>query len=187
MQLLPVLRHHSFEDLKKRGGTLEIADFPATTLSTEDQLLHLCVHGAAHGWGRLFWLVDVAEIVRKGRNFDWQSFALSAKEQYAERAVGQGIVLAHLLLNSPLPKPVRALAQRDSIMQHLVKKAIQHIQKLPNELAKSSEYGRLFYYRLMSSRSAKYKLLVMLQFLFCLEDWQKLFKAAFRSKARREL
>lgn len=185
LQLLPLLRHHTFEALERRGSTLEIGGHPVTTLSTEDQLLHLGVHGAAHGWGKLFWIVDIAQIVRKHPDFDWDAFIISAKEQNAERAIGQGVVLAHLLLNSPLPTPVRALVQRDSIMQHLVKKAIQHIQKLPNELTKSAEYGRLFYYRLMSSRSVKYKLFVMLQFLFCPEDWQKLFRSVFRSSNKK--
>ena len=185
LQLLPLLRHHAVKSLQKRGGKIEIAGFQVITLSTEDQLLNLCVHGAAHGWGHLFWLVDIAEIVRKHPDFKWNAFMISAKEQNAERAVGQGITLAHLLLNCSLPEPVKVLVQRDGTMRQLVKKAIQHIQKPLNKLAKSSEYGRLFYYRLMSSRSIRYKLLVILQFLFCLEDWQKLFKAIWRPRTKK--
>jgi hypothetical protein len=176
LQRNPLLRQHNLARLQERGGTLEIAGYPITTLSMEDQLLNLCAHAATNYWSQLLWLVDIAEIVSQYQHVDWHALMISAQKQNAGRILGQGIILAHIFLKNPLPAPVGALAQRDPAVLYLVKKAIQRIQMPATELRSMAEFVRHLGYRLKLSAELNYKLLIIMQILLCPDDWQKLIK-----------
>jgi hypothetical protein len=49
------------------------------TLSTEVALLYLCAHGAKHHWGRLCWILDIANILRTQRDIAWTDLLATAK------------------------------------------------------------------------------------------------------------
>jgi hypothetical protein len=78
------------------------------TLSPEDLLLALCVHGCSHHWSRLSWIADVAELLRGQGDLDWTALLARAHELGSERMLLLGLRLAHDLLGAELPAPVRA-------------------------------------------------------------------------------
>ena len=51
--------HSDLKGIWKRCGSLSFGGANVTTLSPEDLLLFLCVHGSRHLWLRLQWLCDV--------------------------------------------------------------------------------------------------------------------------------
>jgi len=51
------------------------------TLSVENTLWYLCVHAAKHDWLILQWLVDIAELLRRRPDVDWDRL-------FCRRAVG---------------------------------------------------------------------------------------------------
>jgi hypothetical protein len=75
-----------------------------TTLRDEALLVYLCIHGSKHGWARLAWLADVAELLRgAGTSMRWDVAAALARECGARRMVPLGLALARELLGAPVP------------------------------------------------------------------------------------
>ena len=99
------------------GGVAQHLDAP-------DLLLILCVHGTKHLWERLQWITDVSQVLRqyascddkgdgKGQQgeLDWNRVRGLAVRFRVERMVGLGLVLAHDVLEAPLPPQVLAWAR----------------------------------------------------------------------------
>jgi hypothetical protein len=89
----------SLEPVRIEGRTV-------SSLSPENLLLFLIIHGAKHGWKRLQWTCDVAELIR-ARQIDWPRMMGQAGVLHCRRIVGIGLSLAADLLQAPLPPEVR--------------------------------------------------------------------------------
>jgi hypothetical protein len=89
------------EGVWERCGRVSFGGLQATTLSLEDLLLVLCVHGANHWWLRLQWTCDVAQLIRRYPALDWAQVMARAKSAGGQRILFLGISLAHDLLGAP--------------------------------------------------------------------------------------
>lgn len=85
-------------------GRSRIAGREVPSLSPEGLMLFLCVHGAKHMWSRLQWLGDVARLARS--QLDWTCTLELATEAGCERPVILGLLLAHELLEAPVPEAI---------------------------------------------------------------------------------
>ena len=86
----------------------------APTLSVEDQLVLICIHGAKHLWERLIWIADVAALVSRQTGMDWARARASAKAVRAEHLLHTGLRLAADVLHAHLPEDVYALVRQDA-------------------------------------------------------------------------
>lgn len=90
---------------------LDAHEIPA--LAVEDELVYICIHGTKHFWERLIWIADVAALVSRQTDIDWQGATETAKEVGAERMLHTGLRLASDLLHARLPDAVLATVQKD--------------------------------------------------------------------------
>ncbi|MGO9841257.1 MAG: nucleotidyltransferase family protein, partial [Candidatus Acidiferrales bacterium] len=90
---------------------LDVHEIP--TLSVEDELVYICIHGTKHFWERLIWIADVAALVSRQTDIDWQGVTETAKEVGAGRMLRTGLCLASDLLHARLPDAVLADVQAD--------------------------------------------------------------------------
>ena len=89
----------------KRGIDIPMLDSNIPSLSAEDLLLVLCVHGAKHEWERLAWVCDVAELVKaQATRFDWDYVLTEGGRLGALGMVWSGLSLAHQLLGETPPQ-----------------------------------------------------------------------------------
>lgn len=113
------LRHSLVSlDLERlRGGAAVVLDgVSVPTLTPEDQLLVVCVHGSKHVWLVLRWLCDVAALLDRVPEMNWARVREQARRAGCWRAVALGLHLAHELLGAPVPEPVlRAIASERGI------------------------------------------------------------------------
>jgi hypothetical protein len=72
-------------------------------LAAEDLLLVLCAHGAKHHWMCLGWICDVAELLRVHPAMNWPAVVAEARSLRCERILLLGLLLAHDLLQAPVP------------------------------------------------------------------------------------
>ena len=86
-------------------------------LSPETLMLFLCVHGAKHLWSRLQWLGDVARLARKQP--DWACIWELANEAGCARPVLLGLLLAHELLEAPVPEEILERGRQAQVLQRL--------------------------------------------------------------------
>jgi hypothetical protein len=83
------------------------------TLSTEDLMLVLCVHGSKHGWTRLQWICDVAELVQAAPTLDWQQLMQKARDLGVLEAVTVPLLLARNLVGASVPEHVFVAIKTD--------------------------------------------------------------------------
>lgn len=83
------------------------------TLPDEARFLHLCQHGSSHGWSRLIWLCDIAEILRNGDTGDAGRIRSLARASGQERGLLLACHLAATLLDAPLPAALADALQPD--------------------------------------------------------------------------
>lgn len=131
--------HFSFpldmERLWERLETTSLAGARVRTLAVEDLLLYLCMHGSRHGWERLLWICDIAEIVRQHQEINWQRVREGAHTLGCERMLGLGLLLARELLGAKLPDEQWERISVDATVRSL---AIQVEELLLSETGASS-------------------------------------------------
>src|SRR5207247_10696100 len=108
-----------YGSLWERLRPIVLGDRKVLTLSPEDSLLILCVHGAKHLWERLGWICDVAELVRAHDGLDWRRAVEQAVESGSERMLFLGLFLASDLLGAALPVSVSQAVLADPSVKAL--------------------------------------------------------------------
>jgi hypothetical protein len=94
------------DGLFKRAVTIPVAGHPMKTPSPADLLLVLSVHAAKHVWGRLVWLCDIAQLMRRPE-LDWEWIGAQARRLGVERIVRVTMLLANRLLGVEIPAEAR--------------------------------------------------------------------------------
>lgn len=123
------------EKLFERQICVRVDGHDVPSLSTEDELLLISIHGAKHFWERLMWIADVAALVSR-QSVDWDHALNAAREVGAERMLRVGLLLAAEVLDARLPAEVAADARSDRSAADLV---AQIAKRLP--LAYSTPLG----------------------------------------------
>jgi hypothetical protein len=87
--------------------------------SWEDLLVLLCVHGTKHGWERMIWLCDVAELLRVAPHMDQVGTLDRARRLGGLRMTLLGLALAGELMGAPLHEDVRRQIEADASLPSL--------------------------------------------------------------------
>ena len=130
------------EEFFEHATFSEIGGRPVRTLSTEDLLLALCVHGAKHAWMRLCWLRDIAAVVQLPQ-LDWHRVWTKAKELGVVRILGVSLTLAHCMAGASVPRDAREQVQTDAMIQELSDRIALHIPESEEYSTEALEYFRL--------------------------------------------
>lgn len=85
----------------------------------EDELVLICVHGAKHFWERLSWIADVAGLVFRQTNIDWERASSSARAVEAEHLLHTGLRLVVDVLRAELPEWIAARVRQDAVAAKL--------------------------------------------------------------------
>jgi hypothetical protein len=91
------------------------------TISPEDLLLVLCVHGSVHCWERLSWVCDIAELVRASGEIDWERLVERAEAVNCKRMVLLGLSLANQLVGLDLEPNILCAARADKAVEALAR------------------------------------------------------------------
>lgn len=111
------------EQLWERLEPVSLAGKEVQTLSAEDLLLILCVHGTKHCWERLGWICDVARLIHVCAELDWDWIIQQAVALGAERMLLLGVFLAHKLLGATLPAVIWKRIGNDIAVKSLAEQA----------------------------------------------------------------
>jgi len=112
-------RRLPLERFFERQTRVQVDSREVPALSVEDELVLICVHGAKHLWERLMWIADVAALVSRQANLDWDRAVSSAREAGAERMLHTGLRLAATLLKLRLPGLVLEKVKSDQAAENL--------------------------------------------------------------------
>jgi hypothetical protein len=110
------------ENLFARSRLVLVDGREMPALSLEDELVLNCVHGAKHFWERLMWVSDVAAIVFRHPEINWDVAERFAAQVGADRMLAVGVLLGSQLLNVPLPSATATTIRRDPVAPSLCRR-----------------------------------------------------------------
>lgn len=141
-------QHSFFEnpDTEKLNGTR------ITTLNKENNFLYLCMHGIYHEFFRLFWLRDIAEILKKW-DLDWDEIKKRADKEGIDRIIASACLLAGEIYNFKTPF---AEYRKDPIVLWIVNHNINVINR--SSLPEPSDRLKRIRYFMKLRREKRYKL-----------------------------
>ena len=105
--------------LRERLVMLPLAGAMLPTLPVEELLLYLCAHGGRHCWRRLQWVCDVAELLRRHSGGEWGRLVALSRASGTGRMLSLGLLLAHDLLDAPLPADLLRQVESDALLPAL--------------------------------------------------------------------
>jgi hypothetical protein len=93
-------------------------------LHEDEFLLALCLHGSKHYWASLHWLVDLAELLRKGRSYSWADNRERVRQLGAERRLALSFALARTAFDVELPTAISLRASGRAAVEGLASSII---------------------------------------------------------------
>jgi len=114
------------EDLWKNLAVTELNDAAIKTLSPEDLIFSLLIHGSRHLWERLLWICDVGWIV-SNYELNWQILLERTRSTKTERMFLLGLYLSNMLLNVSLPSVIEKEIAQDRVLEKLARLVIKGI------------------------------------------------------------
>jgi hypothetical protein len=115
-------RSLTFEQLWRGGNLVTLGRQETRVFSLNDQLLHLCIHGAKHGptpWPKLKWIVDVGTLLRASRPDGGRALLEHAEDVGCRRMLVLGLALAEEVLSMDLPRELHAAVRNESAVRRL--------------------------------------------------------------------
>jgi hypothetical protein len=159
----------------QRAVPHKIAGVTARTLSLVDHMLVLCLHGSkpVHGWLRLSWICDIAEMAHQFSEADWQLLWQYSVSCGVERMVDLGLFLASDLPAAPLPAPtlerIQAVSGFSKLSQQIYQRLFRKGDKTPGALEST-----LIYLRVSTGLRESARLTLDRIVTPTYEDWQEL-------------
>ena len=117
--------HQDLEGVWERRERVSFAGMTVDSLTPEDLLLFLCVHGSRHLWMRLQWICDVAQLVKRQETMDWERIVKQANTSGGWRMFFLGIFLANDVLGMPLPRGLEQGIRHDSQVAKLARRTLR--------------------------------------------------------------
>jgi hypothetical protein len=153
-------------DLDNLWGRLEWVSFAGMKvrgLPIIDLLLYLSLHGTRHGWARLAWVVDIAELVDRNKNIDWNQLFDRARSLGNERSLILALYLAKELVGASLPIEIVRKLEADGTMKRF---AGQVAESFSRDDASFSEMSHWHHYHLEMKEGWREKLRVQFHYLY---------------------
>jgi hypothetical protein len=131
------------EGLFARAVDVTVAGRRVKTPSAEDLLLVLSVHAAKHVWGRLIWLCDIAQILKREK-LDWDWVQARARELGIERILHVTLLLTKRFLKMEIPAAIESAVLSDRAARAFAEEVAAAVIR-----GDSYENRQVYYFRLM--------------------------------------
>ena len=161
------------ERLWERLDYVELAGERVPSLSREDQLLLLCVHGAKDLWDRLEWVCGVAGVLHaSAADLDWPRLLRDARSLGAQRMLLLGLSLARDLLGAPLAHEALRAIESDRAVKRLADTVRARLMQPWPEISYSLPTRMMFHARVRERARDKARFCVRLLLTVTHEDWE---------------
>jgi hypothetical protein len=116
----------------ERTRPLTVNGRPITTLPIEDWLLILSFHAAKHSFTQIDWIRDIAELVRRHADLDWDRLFLLAKHRRHRRYLAVSLSMAQRLFDVEVPSAAQKSLPSKWLTAMLVHPAIRILSLQPD-------------------------------------------------------
>jgi hypothetical protein len=160
-------------DIWRNRQQFATKDMRFNALPPEELLLVLGVHGAKDFWGRLIWVCDVAELIRRHPEMNWKRLTALADRTGGRRMLLVGLKLARDLFGTVLPEDIERMVKDDPIVGRLtrwVKDRLFGLDESPLDFYK--KYA--FYFRIRERARDRIEYLFRMIITGLLIEWRPL-------------
>lgn len=169
------LRHFpiapDLDRIARRTVKVLVAGQEVTAFAPEDLLPVLCVHGSKDFWERILWIADVAELIGRPRELNWDAAFRTAETLRVERMLHVGLALADDLLQAPMPEEIRKRVRGDREAISAAREVEE--RTLGRDVRGVSTSGRLrFRRRMVPGMLAGWRYSLRLAMIPAEEDWE---------------
>jgi hypothetical protein len=130
------------EGLLARSGRAIVGEYEMRHLSPEDSVLVLSLHAAKHLWGRMIWLVDIAQALRIEK-IDYDLVLANARILGITRILGVTFWLVKNVLEGELPAQAEKIIASDQSVVPLGQEFATRLEHASTYDFASTEYFRL--------------------------------------------
>jgi len=102
-----------------RQRTAKLLGAEVPDLDPVSNLLVLCMHGSKHAWSRLIWICDVARLLEREPELDWNLAQREARRVGLWRCLALGVLLAHRVAGAEVPREVLHKFEANRAMRNL--------------------------------------------------------------------
>jgi len=153
-----------------RAVIVKVGDRGVKTASPEDLLLVLSVHAAKHVWGRLIWLCDIAQILKR-ETLNWDRVQSRARGLGIERILRVTLLLANRLLGMKIPEAIEKSIHEDHAAQALTGEIEANVARGASYDVRQLSYFRLMM-RLRERKADRWRFLARLAFTPGPGEWE---------------
>ncbi len=158
------------DGLFERAVNAAIVGRRVKTPSSEDLLLVLSVHAAKHVWGRLIWLCDIAQILKRGKlNWDWVQ--AHARAFGIQRILHVTLLLANRFLATAIPPEIEQSIREDRAARAFADEVALGVARGVSYEEQQVSYFRLMM-RLRERRADRMRFLTRLTFTPGPGEWE---------------
>ena len=104
-------------DVMSRLQRVPLAGAEVETLSTEDSILYLSMHGAKHLWRAFEWISSLGELIRSAESIAWDTIVERATNAHATRMLALGLRLVEAVSDVPIPAEVLRAVDSEGSMK----------------------------------------------------------------------
>jgi len=155
-----------FDHVENRVKPLKIENYVFQSLSLEDCLIYLCVHGTKHGWDHLEQVCLISELIRQKKDLDWNLIDKLAGEWKCINMMLLGFNLARSILDAPLPLFILSKIKKNSLVLKTSKKIIQDMYSKQDTLQVSDQSERFSFFHIYMKDTLYDKTLYLLRLVF---------------------
>ena len=148
-----------------------LAGTTINNLPLEDWLPILCVHGSRHVWERFSWLCDIATLIHKNPDINWEKVIQQADNWGCQRMLFLGLFMVHDLFDVDLPVEVwQQMKKVEPILKGIAPKVYN--QFFSTVRTSDKFMGRTFYHIQVRER-LNHKFLYIQSFVYWLLKGKK--------------
>ncbi len=166
--LLPL----DFESLYERASEAEMNQYKIKTLSKEDYLLYLAVHGSKHRWYSLGWLKDFSMLVKTSSEEELNQLIDKALMMGLSKPVIQSFILTHLLFDEAVPENIQDIYRQKKGMDRFIIQALKAIQTPLGQIRNMK--GSKLSYQFQLRESLPYRFTLLFRLRTHHSDWEML-------------
>lgn len=119
-------------DVMSRLQRVSIAGTEIETLSTEDLILYLSVHGAKHLWRSFEWISSLAELIRAAKSVAWDTVMQRADAAHATRMLALGLRLVAGVSDVEIPAEVFRAVDAERSMKRMAETILADVFAIPH-------------------------------------------------------
>jgi hypothetical protein len=160
------------DELLSRLQPVTIAGTEIDTLSTEDLIVYLSMHGAKHLWRALEWISSLGELIRSAESIAWDTVVTRAEKAHATRMLALGLRLAENVSRVEIPAEVLRTVDRDESSKQMAQNILLEIFDAPT--AAASTETNLYNLKIMDRKRDALVSALRAIFIPTMTDWSTL-------------